>query len=71
VASGQQGVGDIAVDATSVYWAASNVILRAPIGGGAAVTLATSVNPVAHIAVDAAAVYWTDIGGALLKVAKP
>jgi hypothetical protein len=71
VASGQQGVGDIAVDATSVYWAASNVVLRAPIGGGPAVTLATSVNPVAHIAVDAAAVYWTDIGGALLKVAKP
>jgi hypothetical protein len=49
----------VAVDATSVYWAVSGNLLKMPLAGGAALTLASNVNPY-DIAVDSSNVYWTD-----------
>ena len=69
LASGERtsslGAG-IAVDATSVYWTDGN-IMKVPIRGGAATTLAVAQAQGA-IAVDATSVYWAD-GGGLMKMA--
>ncbi len=53
--------GDLAVDATSIYWTSPDerTIVKAPIGGGAPTTLASSQNGIQRIAVDATSVYWT------------
>src|SRR5579883_996385 len=58
----------IALDATHVYWAAGNVVMSAPLAGGAPTTLATGSHPQA-IALDAVNVYWTDPGdGTVMSV---
>lgn len=50
---------NVAVDATHVFWSDADSLSSAPLGGGAATTLATGIH--AHrIAVDEAFVYWAD-----------
>ena len=49
----------IALDGTSVYATSADSILKVPLGGGTAITLAKGVLPKA-IAVDGTSVYWTD-----------
>ncbi len=65
---GQYGMGAIAVDATSVYWAAPSAVsggagkgavMKVPSGGGNPTTLASGQDPWGRIAVDATSVYWT------------
>jgi hypothetical protein len=59
----------MAVDHTSVYWSwrsnpmlwSPGAIMKAPLGGGTAVTLASSTYPTA-LAVDSTSVYWIDQG---------
>lgn len=63
IASSQSGPSSVVVDTTSVYWANTYDLMKAPIGGGAPVTLASVQNQLAgnigSIAVDATSVYWT------------
>jgi hypothetical protein len=56
------GVGRVAVDATSVYWAAlarESTLMKMPLSGGPAVTLASeTLSIMRDIAVNATSVYW-------------
>ena len=74
LASGQNGPGDIVIDATSIYWANYNggTVMTMPFGGGAPVTLASGPAGPSNVAVDATSVYWANYaGGQVMKVAKP
>jgi len=59
------GVLGLVVDATSVYWTEITLnpvagwVMKAPLGGGEAVTLAAATWPIG-IAVDATSVYWAE-----------
>jgi hypothetical protein len=76
IASGQFGVHGIAVDGTSVYWVTSSAgnasdgtVMKAPVAGGAATTLATGQAAPRAIAIDATNVYWTNFyGNSVMKV---
>jgi len=67
LASGQNGVGSIAVDTASVYWTTSTAIMKVPVGGGSLVTLVSGENGPGSIAVDATSVYWTNGDGSVMK----
>jgi hypothetical protein len=60
VASGMFLPNNVAVDATSIYWASWGAVTKAPLGGGAPTTLASGQNDPWGIALDATSVYWTD-----------
>jgi hypothetical protein len=79
LATGQNGIGRLAVDAANIYWTATNdgTVMKAPIdSSGPPVTLAVLQNYPTGIAVDATSVYWTNhvgaascAAGAVMKVA--
>jgi len=54
------GTGDLAIDATHIYFIASGSILEIPRGGGLVTTLASGQTTPSSIAVDASNVYWTN-----------
>jgi len=67
LASGQNGVARMAVDATNIYWTATNdgTVMKAPLdGSGPPVALAVLQNYPTGIAVDSTSVYWTNHSGA-------
>jgi sugar lactone lactonase YvrE len=73
VAKGQVGPNGIAADASGVYWTNSEggTVMRAPLAGGAAETLAFAQARPADIATDDQAIYWSNFeGGTVMKLAK-
>jgi len=65
--------GGIAVDATAVYWTASNygnVVGKIPTGGGTPVALANPLSEPQGIALDATNVYFTTEAGEVVSVPK-
>ncbi len=74
LASTNQPIG-VAVDASNIYWSTFGssanpvgTIVKQPIDGGAAVTLATGLATVGPIALDDHNVYWSDMFGAVSSV---
>jgi hypothetical protein len=66
--------GQIAVDATAVYWVTDGSVMAVPLAGGTPITLASGQNANGGLAIDATSVYWTvgtaDGDGAVLKAPK-
>ena len=64
LASGMGVAGRVLVDATSIYWtvlAHEGAVLKMPLSGGTAVTLASeTLSNIEGLAIDAASVYWTN-----------
>jgi hypothetical protein len=66
------GVPGIVSDGTYVYWANNFgfAVMRAPVGGGAAVTISCAQEKPQGIAQDTTNVYWTTEGGSIKALAK-
>jgi hypothetical protein len=66
-----QSANAIVLDGTSIYWTATNTVLKCPLAGCDAsgpVAIATGQGNALNIALDAASVYWTDQGnGTVMK----
>ena len=65
----------IAVDAVNVYWIAGSedgsvgAVMKVPVNGGAATTLAARPGQPANIAVDDTSVYWTEqMAGSVMRM---
>ena len=66
-------VGDVAADASGIYWASSatNLIMSAPLEGGTVVTRAAGQGTPAYVLTDSTAIYWLNVGsGMVMKLAK-
>jgi hypothetical protein len=60
----------LALDDAFVYWGTDQALFKAPLGGGAAVTIVASrLNP-SNLAVDTARIYWTEDDGGIYAMAK-
>jgi hypothetical protein len=78
VVSGADGLDGIAVDTTAVYWTNDSALLmRSPLTGGTAITLADEANIFPELALDSGNVYWsaaaafdTMTGGTVMRVPK-
>jgi hypothetical protein len=68
----QQGADYLAVDSANVYWTNYNdgSVMRAPVGGGTATTLASGQKFTLAITVDATRVFWTNTGNPTGSVAE-
>jgi hypothetical protein len=71
-ASAFNGVPGIVSDGKNVYWANNFgfAVMRAPVTGGAAVTISCDVEKPQGIAQDATHVYWTTEGGSVKALSK-
>jgi hypothetical protein len=69
--SGLNGVTQIALDATYVYWTETGAgnVTKVPIAGGTPIPIATGQFKPLHVAVDASNVYWTNNLGAAVMAA--
>ena len=63
---------DMAVDGTSVYWTSdAGTVMKVPLTGGTAITLASDQDGPSGIVVDDASIYWTNAGsGTVMKLAR-
>jgi sugar lactone lactonase YvrE len=65
--------GGIAVDSANVYWTNNNsgTVMKIPVGGGTAVTVAANQSGPLGVAVDATSVFWTNYSGGTVMKATP
>jgi hypothetical protein len=73
VASGQNRVRALAIDANYLYWVASGVgtVAKVSLAGGPPVTVASNQGGPSGVAVDANSIYWTNSSsGTVMKIAK-
>ncbi|HEY1550458.1 MAG TPA: hypothetical protein VGG28_21670 [Kofleriaceae bacterium] len=75
IASVDEPIG-VAFDATNIYFStfgssdnAVGTIVKQPLGGGAAIVLASNLSTVGPIAIDSTNVYWSDMFGGVASVA--
>jgi len=52
----------LAVDATSLFWTDGSNLMRAPLAGGTATTVAARTNIIAGLVIDSTSFYFTDFG---------
>ncbi len=69
LAAGQNTLGNMAVDQTSVYWTNESALVKVPVDGGTVTTLASGIVVGSPIAVDATSIYWP-LGGGVMKTGK-
>jgi hypothetical protein len=74
VTAGEALPQGMATDGSYVYWTnydPNGSVMKAPVGGGTATTLAPAQNKPVFVAVDSTSVYWTNAGdGTVMKTGK-